>query len=70
MKKGNIYMRLFVFKLSSGGYYRSGYATGQKLCFADFHDEDDLLGIMSKSMFIKENIDYNFKLTELDIKEV
>lgn len=63
-------MKLYVFKLSNGGYYRSGYSTGQKLCFADFHDEDDLIGIASKSMFIKENIDPNFKVTSLEVKEV
>jgi hypothetical protein len=46
-------MKLSVFKLSNGGYYCSGHTTGQKLCFADFHDEDDLMEIACKSMFIK-----------------
>jgi hypothetical protein len=62
-------MRYYAFKLSSGGFYSSGYRVGQGLHMADILPEVDMIKIVEKSMFIKENIDPDFKLTEIIVKE-
>lgn len=61
--------KLYAFKLSSGRYYRSGHLVGQQLYLADIVSEDDLDKILRTSIHIKMNIDPDFKLTEVIIKE-
>jgi hypothetical protein len=62
-------MKLYVFKLSNGLYYRSGYSTGQPIYRADIYRDDKMDILISQMLFVKDCIDANVQLTEIVMKE-